>query len=423
MYARIHGLAVLRSDMSADLFGRPNVRWINVCLRLPDDSSGALPLLRGVILKEDKSPTYKLGLLRAVARIADAAAGLGIPRADEDVIDIPLGLVALNLLRMYLSLVLAKLPQAPGNSGPDGLSFAKAGAAQDLRVGARFTGERAQAVTRALVEARRTITDMPANYVRLPNSDARIFAAAPKTPLRVRGELMLDGEFLSSFGNLTVPGHIWRTLQRMGSWIEPVLIGEWARLVCNYGERMRRAVNLSEVETALAWLDPVRDTNLARAVARRLIDNGHRISCVWTGTRLGVGGAVLDIDHCLPWSAWPCGDLWNLLPASRRVNQHLKRHRLPSTSVLAAARERIVAWWEIAWRSDPALGMRFDRESAAALPIHEGAASEDVFAALEWRRFRLSLDRQVPRTIAPHGRVEAVGQLPRWASGLRLEKI
>jgi tripartite-type tricarboxylate transporter receptor subunit TctC len=33
----------------------------------------------------------------------------------------------------------------------------------------------------------------------------------------------------------------------------------------------------------------------------------------------------LDIDHCLPWSAWPCGDLWNLLPASPRVNQHLKR--------------------------------------------------------------------------------------------------
>jgi SAM-dependent methyltransferase len=224
-YASFHGLAVLRSAISADLFGRPNVHWVNMCLRLPDDGTGALPLLRGIILKEDNSSTYKLGLLRAVARIPDDTPGLGIPRADEDVIDISLGLVALNWLRMYLPLVLAELPQAPGNAGPDGLSFAKAGfrellatrfAAQDLRIGARFAGERAHAVARALVEARRTITDVPANYMRLP-ADAKVFVVGPKTPFRFRGDLMLDSEFLRSFGQLTVPGHIWRTFQRMGA--------------------------------------------------------------------------------------------------------------------------------------------------------------------------------------------------------------
>jgi hypothetical protein len=81
-YASFHGLAVLRSAISADLFGRPNVHWVNMCLRLPDDGTGALPLLRGIILKEDNSSTYKLGLLRAVARIPDDTPGLGIPRAD-----------------------------------------------------------------------------------------------------------------------------------------------------------------------------------------------------------------------------------------------------------------------------------------------------------------------------------------------------
>jgi hypothetical protein len=34
------------------------------------------------------------------------------------------------------------------------------------RIGSRFTGERAVAVARALADARRTIADMPANYVR-----------------------------------------------------------------------------------------------------------------------------------------------------------------------------------------------------------------------------------------------------------------
>jgi hypothetical protein len=104
---------------------------------------------------------------------------------------------------------------------------------------------------------------------------------------------------------------------------------------------------------------------------------------------------MLDIDHCLPWSAWPRGDLWNLLPASPRVNQHLKRDRLPSASALAGARESIIAWWENAWLPDPALRARFERETAAALPVTTGASTDDVFAGVEWRRLRLRLDQQV----------------------------
>jgi SAM-dependent methyltransferase len=401
--ARTHGLAVLRSVTTEDQLGRTDVRWTGMCLRLPDDGAGALPLLRGIILNDEKSSTYKLGLLRAVARVADTTPALGLPHMEEDTVEIPLGVVALNWVRMYLPLVSATLPQMPGNSGPDGLGFAKTGfrellasnvSGQDLRIGARFTGERAAIVARALSEARRTIADMPVRYTRFPNSDARVFEVASAMPSRIKGELVLDGETLSTFGHLVVPGHIWRTLQRLGSWVEPVLVGEWARLVRNYGERMGRPISNGEVEAALTWLDPVRDTALARLTAKRMLEQGRRLSCVWTGTRLGVG--VLDIDHCLPWSAWPCGDLWNLLPAAPRVNQHLKRDRLPSASALAGARQSIMAWWEEAWLQDQALQIRFQRETAAALPISQGASIEDVFAALEWRRLRLRQDQQVP---------------------------
>jgi HNH endonuclease len=108
-----------------------------------------------------------------------------------------------------------------------------------------------------------------------------------------------------------------------------------------------------------------------------------------------LGKRHVDIDHCLPWSAWPCGDLWNLLPASPRVNRHLKRDRLPSASALAGARENIIAWWENAWLSDPALRDRFDRETVATLPVTSGATADDVFAGVEWRRLRLRQDQQV----------------------------
>jgi hypothetical protein len=143
-----------------------------VVLSLPDDGRLGLPLVRGIVLNDDKSSTYKLGLLRAVAKIADTASSLAAPAPDgTDRVLVPMGAVALNWLGAYLPLVAAGLPQVPSKAGPDGLSFAKAGfrallsfgvTAGDLRIGTRFTGPRAEALITALGEARRTILAMPA---------------------------------------------------------------------------------------------------------------------------------------------------------------------------------------------------------------------------------------------------------------------
>jgi hypothetical protein len=103
----------------------------------------------------------------------------------------------------------------------------------------------------------------------------------------------------------------------------------------------------------------------------------------------------LDIDHCLPWAAWPCGDLWNLLPASRTVNQRQKRDRLPSASTLTHAQDFVVDWWERAWPVDDVLKQRFVREAAATLPLGTNPSATEIFAGLEWRRLRLAQDQQV----------------------------
>ena len=400
--ARDHGMTVLRASRADDQLGRLDVTWTSIGLRLPDDGAGALPLLRGIILNDDKSSTYKLGLLRSIARIADGTPAMAVECLDEDAVEVPLGLVALNWIRMYLPLVSAHLPQAPRNAGPDGLGFARQGfrslqalgvIAQDLRVGAQFSGDRARGIARALAEARTTIATMPANFTRYPNSESRVFSAEPARAPRGGNLLTIDAETLRAYGLLRVPGHVWRAMQRLGAWIEPVLVSEWARIMRSYAERDGRAIPLGQVEVALQWLDPARDTAFARQTIQRLLAAGASVECVWTGSRLRAGSA--DIDHCLPWSAWPCGDLWNLLPANRRVNQHLKRDRIPSASLLEAARPRVVAWWEMAWSDDLVAGARFRREAAAALPVGAADDLEDVFSGLEWRRLKLRQDQQV----------------------------
>ncbi|UHC17813.1 methyltransferase domain-containing protein [Methylobacterium currus] len=408
--AREHGLAVLRALDEPDRLGRAGVAWTSVVLRLPDDGSLGLPLIRGIVLNDEKSSTYKLGLLRAVAKIADLAPSLAVAAPDGgDRVLVPMGCVALHWLRAYLPLVAAGLPQAPGNSGPDGLRFAGPGfrallalgiTAGDLRLGMRFAGPRADALVASLGEVRRTILAMPARHTTYPNAGGPVFEGVGR-PARVTGPVTLTPETLTAWGHLSVPGPLWRTLLRLGAWVEPVLVAEWARLIRGYGVRMSRAYEPGAVETCLVWQEPARDTGLARLVAGRLAEAGTPPVCVWSGTPLRLD--ALDIDHALPWSAWPCGDLWNLVPSSRRVNQHEKRERLPSATALARAREPILAWWQTSWDADPGLAERFWAEARAALPIGADASFDAAFAGLEWRRLRVSQDQQAPEWVGVRG--------------------
>ncbi|HMJ93880.1 MAG TPA: hypothetical protein VK472_07260, partial [Allosphingosinicella sp.] len=222
---------------------------------------------------------------------------------------------------------------------------------------------------------------------------APVFEASRESASRPWGELVLDLHALRSWGYLRAPGSVWRAMSRLGSWIEPVLISEWCRLIRRYAERAGIVVAPGIAEAALAWNEPSRETVVGRQAMSRLAES-RPIVCVWSGADLD--HRTLDVDHCLPWAIWPCGDLWNLMPARRTINQHQKRDRLPSARMLSQAKDRILNWWEEAWLSDAALEDRFYREAAAALPLSSGRDVEDVFSGLDWRRLRLRQDQQVP---------------------------
>ncbi len=128
------------TDLADDLQGRADVRWQTVILDLPDDGAGALPLLRGVILRQEKSATYKLALIRCIARIADASAN--VARETDEHVELPLGLIALYWIRMYKPLVEHGLPQLPQNRPmafvTDAFRALHATAPFDLRPGGVF---------------------------------------------------------------------------------------------------------------------------------------------------------------------------------------------------------------------------------------------------------------------------------------------
>jgi SAM-dependent methyltransferase len=400
--ARDHGAFVERQVTSADRMGRPEVSWTQLVVRLPDDGTGALPLLRHIILNDEKASTYKLALLRALCRIANGTAGMA-RSVDDDHVAVPLGLVGLYWLRLFKPLLEADLPQSPVNRGLDRLGFVKEGfrglgdlSHLDLRVSARFEAERGAALHDALRDACATIVKMPAHYMTFPGGGP-VLGANRKAQRRRPAAVKLDEPYLWSFGELLLPRHIWQALQRFDVWIEPALVSEWSRLIRFYASQQERDIDDGCITRAMRWSDPGRDVGLARERALLLMQTDS-LHCVWSGKRLDEKS--LDVDHCFPWSAWPCDDLWNLLPAHRQINQHQKRQRLPGNQLFLSARDAIETWWSRAYeaRVVPVLARRFTDEACATLPGVTGAepSSDDVFDAAALQRWRLKHDQQIP---------------------------
>ncbi len=402
--ARRHGAMALSRNTTPDSFGRPDIRWEQVALQLPDDGTGALPLLRHIILNDRKSSTYKLGLLRAVARAADSAPGMA-RHENDDTVTVPLGLVALNWLRLYKSLIDARLPQRPGSDGLTNLGFVRQGwrdirdlPAFDLRVGQRFSGSLARGLHQSLRDAVDTLVRMPIHFMTLPGSNEQVFEARKAKAGRSPDSVLVDREYLAQFGDLRIPVHLWNSLMRHDAWIEPALIAEWMKLMTDWATTQGNELDHRRVEAAMRWSDPDRDVGFARKISQQLLENGD-LYCVWTGRRLD--GKRLNIDHCMPWAAWPCDALWNLLPTDRHVNQRQKRARLPSADALDDARDRICTWWQEGYvkrASD-----RFFAEARSSLMLDPSGIedADKVFEGLQGRRQMLRTEHRIEEWAPP----------------------
>ena len=397
--AQSNGMSVAYQGNRPDVWGRPGLSWEQLVLHLHDDGTDALPILRHVVLNDAKSSTYKLGLLRSVARAADGSQGMA-QHNYEGVVAIPLGLVALNWLRLYHPLINSGLPQTPGNQGIGGLGFIKSDAWQvvselvsaDFRVGARFVGDRAKAVHQSIREAAATITRMPANYMTYPGSDKPIFPVSRGKTKRIINQLVIDEDYLFAFGEMRIPANIWRTMVRFDAWIEPALVAEWVRLMQNYAQKQGREVDPAVIYRAMQWLDPSRDVNFVRDHTKRLMQ-AKPVHCIWSGKRLRETN--FDIDHCLSWAAWPCADLWNLLPTNPTINRK-KSDMLPSAEMLDISSDRIVEWWNRAWFENEIVEKRFYIEAKASLPLFsESLDLENIFDGLQKKRLAIRADHQI----------------------------
>lgn len=385
-------LEFLDDTQSDDQLGRANLRWKAVVFRLPDDGTGALPLIRHILINDDTSATYKPALLRSVLRVADSAKGAVLKKTREHV-TIPLGLVALYWLRMFRWLILDRnYDQMPAGNGPpafdnDHFQFLRRFSESDFRLGRRFTGTEAHHVIETFRSIRDTIRAGPAHFITYPGTADQVFEYGTGR-IRSADTVTLDHDFLTTVGTLKIPRHVWDALARHASWIEPSILSRWSELLEVYDG----TASPGAYRDALSWPNVEHSTQEVRELAANLHNRGEPLYCVWSGKRLM---GQYEIDHCFPFKHWPNNHLWNLLPTTSRLNSK-KSDRLPSAKQLESATDRIRDWWHRAY-TQTEYEPQFYEEASAALPLNaeHSITLDDLLAGIRRQRVRLRTDQQI----------------------------
>jgi len=390
-YARSRAVALTDRFCTPDQ-SRDHVSWETLVFTVPDDGTGSLPLLRHIIVNDDKAASYKLGLLRALTRIAESAPGIVTARTD-DYVEIPFGIVGLYWLKQYKPLVLQHgIRQHPNKHS--GYGFAKDDFYQlkeisnyDLRVGASFEGERAAIVTGAIRDACVNIKAMPARYITYPGQNRAIFDCETRSVRRKPERITLSKEHLTTFGVFRVPSALWQTFSQYACWLEPAIIREWSGLTARWGLADYGPANLDAFE----WEEGKRDTSLVSKRVAALREENASLYCVWSAAKL----RNVHIDHCFPWSRWFNNDLWNLLPTNDAINIS-KGDKLPSGLAMSDAHTRILDWWRIAYIDSP-LKQQFLLEAESSLPrLADGPlVLDDIYTSMLHQRARLKADQQL----------------------------
>lgn len=389
--SRSFALEFLDGAQTDDQLGR-DLHWTSVVFRLPDDGTGALPLIRHILINDDTSATYKPALLRSVLRVADNAKGAVLEKT-RDHVTIPLGLVALYWLRLYRWLILDRnYDQMPAGNGPpafdnEHFQFLRRFSEADFRLGRRFTEPDAHHVIETFRSIRDTIREGPAHFITYPGTDEQVFEYGTGR-IQSADTVTLDHDFFESVGTLQIPRHVWDALARHASWIEPSILSRWTELLEVYDG----TASPGAYRDALSWPNVEHSTREVRELATDLQNAGEPLYCVWSGQRLT---NQYEIDHCFPFRHWPNNHLWNLLPTTSRLNAKKSDH-LPSAKQLEAAAERIRDWWSRAY-TQTKYEPRFYEEASAALPLHleQSNTLDDLLTGVRRQRVRLRTDQQI----------------------------
>ena len=194
------------------------------------------------------------------------------------------------------------------------------------------------AYTQALKAITKTLS-MPIRYAGSASQQWSIFpkpcpfAAMPEHTTLVPGTQATDV-------CVRIDAALWQSFCQMTLWIEALCLHEW----CLLSETVQPADGYDRgtiYRLLTARPDNRRQLTWERHQIDLLLLEGMTFTCPWTQKTL-TQHRPYDLDHLIPIAVYPTNELWNLIPSDPAFNQHTKRDRLPSATMLARAQPQLV---------------------------------------------------------------------------------
>jgi hypothetical protein len=310
------------------------------------------------ILRHDrKTASYKMALLRSINDVV-----IGYPDWGEraNKIAVPLWSLAVFWCAYYWPFVSDVKPIEQGIHPPNQADISFRGALSLLKT------EWEKIVHRSLPSDGFFLIDefrtprrrrtYPVELQRLYENAIRDIVNAIQQPLRYAGpgnysvferprrwrEFIFDPNVIAIPGTdvsdlcVLIDSNLWNGFRDLSLWIEALCIHEW----CMFTEGLGAAERGHVYSLLTSRPDNRRPLTWERNCVDLSIMEGQRFDCPWTGKSLTC--ANYDLDHLIPISVYPLNEMWNIVPADREYNQHVKRDRLPSYERLVSAKPRLI---------------------------------------------------------------------------------
>jgi hypothetical protein len=142
-----------------------------------------------------------------------------------------------------------------------------------------------------------------------------------------------------------IPVGVWLDIFRFVHWIEASIVIRWYELTINFNQSNDNHPNDNQLILDLLLSD-VTDNRTTDEIRSFFFAGNNNLNpsiyCVWTGENLNANNT--QIDHVIPYKLFGNNDLWNLLPASAKVN-NAKSAKLPSDALVYKRQDQIIEYW------------------------------------------------------------------------------
>jgi hypothetical protein len=339
---------------------RPDIPFYVIVAKKKSQALVGIAKIQSIIMRDNKTATYKLGLLRALTEIAQTEK-FSVRYAGNEVL-VPLRKVAKLWTYYYWNFAKDNVKQTSNLNLAINKKLIPLVEKYKLPSPDYYT-EYANKEFSALESLiANTIVDQPVYYITESDgaSKSQVFS-------------YVEGNSAGRVnGYISVPESIWRDMVLYGHWIEQGILLEWAKM--SFGLNNQKKTLGYYVDQLMYDFDSDRDSKVIKSVKSAISEKKllKIENCTWS--QLPLSQKTLAIDHVIPFASNRIEHLWNLVPAHTKINLQ-KSDKIPTPELLKLRFNEIQKCWAF---YNEAYHDRFSRELADGLRIESSDIGHSV---------------------------------------------